>query len=563
MGKHYIFFLFFAFFMLDVAGQNVQDSIYKKHDEAPIKKWEKFSVNGEIQSDFLFSVKDAISDSTIEKEQLFNNSYLQLAVKNNYLESGIRYEYLKYPLPGFEEKFSGAGITHFFIRGRYKQFDLTIGDFYDQFGSGFIFKTFEERGLGIDNALRGGRLIFVPLKGTTIKILGGKQRFYFEKRVGRIFGSDLEMRLSEWFPLLHDKKWNVTLGSSFVSKKEPDEIVMVDAQHRLHLPENVFAYDVRTQIQRKSFSLLLEYAHKKNDPSFDNNYTYSDGSVVFLSTAYLKKGTSVLFQAKRSENMSFRSIRSNAGLGARINFLSPFAVPHSYRLTAYYPYATNWLGEWALQGEFRQHFKRKTWLGGKYGTFLNARFAHIRSLQTNDAIPAKKGEDGIKTAFFSVGNQLFYQDLNIELSKKLSRKLSLSLIYLNQQYNQKAIEGHGHNGDMVHTNVFVADMKYVVNRNFILRSDFEYLHTHQDLGSWGYANISASLFSRYQLSVTDMYNYGETDTHYPLVGFGFTQKGHRFQVSYGRIKGGINCAGGICRVVPSTNGLNVSYNYLF
>ena len=36
---------------------------------------------------------------------------------------------------------------------------VTIGNFYDQFGSGMIFRAYEERHLGIDNALDGIRFI--------------------------------------------------------------------------------------------------------------------------------------------------------------------------------------------------------------------------------------------------------------------------------------------------------------------------------------------------------------------------------------------------------------------
>ena len=45
--------------------------------------------------------------------------------------------------------------------GRYQDnergIDVTIGNFYDQFGSGLVFRSYEERNLGIDNAMDGFR----------------------------------------------------------------------------------------------------------------------------------------------------------------------------------------------------------------------------------------------------------------------------------------------------------------------------------------------------------------------------------------------------------------------
>ena len=42
---------------------------------------------------------------------------------------------------------------------------MTVGNFYDQFGSGLVFRSYEERNLGIDNAMDGFRLILQPIDG--------------------------------------------------------------------------------------------------------------------------------------------------------------------------------------------------------------------------------------------------------------------------------------------------------------------------------------------------------------------------------------------------------------
>lgn len=146
---------------------------------------------------------------------------------------------------------------------------------------------------------------------------------------------------------------------------------MNDATHRLNLPENVNAWDVRATVQTGNLSFLAEYAQKTQDPSFDNGYIYRRGNAALLSASYSKRGMSFLVQAKRSDNMSYRSKRSMNGVSSFINHLPAFTMDQTYALAAMYPYATQPLGEWAYQAEAAYTFKKKTWLGGKYGSYFD------------------------------------------------------------------------------------------------------------------------------------------------------------------------------------------------
>jgi hypothetical protein len=40
-------------------------------------------------------------------------------------------------------------------------------------------------------------------------------------------------------------------------------------------------------------------------------------------------------------------------------------------------------------------------------------------------------------------------------------------------------------------------------------------------------------------------------------------RSNRLMLSYGRTRAGYNCSGGVCRYVPATRGLSISYNYNF
>lgn len=132
----------------------------------------KVAVHGSVQADIVFpEVDDEINTGTYDHKILFN-TYADVNLASKYVDAGLRAEFMKWPLPGYENDFAGWGLSNVWVKGKYKGFELTAGDFYEQFGSGFILRTYEERSLGIDNAIRGGRLNITAVKGLRLTLLG-------------------------------------------------------------------------------------------------------------------------------------------------------------------------------------------------------------------------------------------------------------------------------------------------------------------------------------------------------------------------------------------------------
>ena len=123
---------------------------------------DKLRLSGSIQSDMLLAQKDSTTGAEATDGRFLTNTYLDLKLSSRYVEAGARLEYLKHPLPGYESDFKGWGIPYAYLKGRYKNAELTLGSFYEQFGSGFILRSYEERSLGIDNSLQGARLNYLP-----------------------------------------------------------------------------------------------------------------------------------------------------------------------------------------------------------------------------------------------------------------------------------------------------------------------------------------------------------------------------------------------------------------
>ena len=523
--------------------------------------------SGSVQSDILVPQDDEKIGTEHYDDKVLTNTYVDLKLSHKYVEAGGRFEFLKFPLPGYEADMKGWGVPHFYVKGHYKNVELTVGDYYEQFGAGFVLRTYEERSLGIDNALRGARLNYKPVQGVQLKALTGKQRRYWHHNDALISGVDLEIGLENFIKSLESHDTRITLGGSWVNKHEDtkDDAIFVDATHKLNLPKYVNAWDARIGLYHKGLNVLAEYAQKTQDPSFDNLYHYGKGNVAMISASYSKKGMSLLLQAKRSENMSFRSRRTMSGTSSFINHLPPFTHDQTYALPAQYPYATQMAGEWAFQAEAGYSFKKGTPLGGKYGTKVKANFSHVRGLDRGELKnPVVKdnpmGSDGYRSSFFKMGDETYYQDIDVQIEKRLTHDFSLIFMYMNQRYNMTVVEGHG---GMITSNILVADGKYKISPKLTLRCELQYQFCDGDEGDWAFGLAELSWAPHWMFTVSDTWNCGETKTHYYQALVTYSLKSHRIQAGYGRTNPGFNCSGGVCRWVPATRGFTLSYNYSF
>ena len=529
--------------------------------------YSQITVSGSIQSDILFPQDDEKIGTEHTDDKVLTNTYLDLKLGSKYVDAGGRFEFLEHPLPGYEPDFKGWGVPHFYVKAHTGNMELTVGDYYEQFGSGFILRTYEERSLGIDNALRGVHLNFKPVEGVTLKALTGKQRRYWEHNDALVSGVDVELGLEQFIKSLEAHDTHITLGGSWVNKHEraDNDAIFVDALHRLNLPAYVNAWDARVNLMHKGFSILAEYAQKSQDPSFDNGYHYGKGSVAMLSTSYSKQGMSILLQAKRSQGMSFRSKRNVGGTSSFINHLPAFTHDQTYALAAQYPYATQLEGEWAFQAEMGYTFKKGTALGGKYGTKLKLNVSHVRGLDDDGlknpvAEGRVTGSDGYKHSFFKMGDETYYQDIDVQIEKRFTRDFQLNLMYMNERYNMTVIEGHG---GMIKSNIIIADGKYRFSPKLTLRCELQYQFCEGDVGDWAFGLAELSVAPHWMFTVSDMWNCGETKLHFYQALVTYSLKSHRIQAGYGRTDAGYNCSGGVCRWVPATRGFTLSYNYTF
>ena len=116
-------------------------------------------VTGSLQTDILVPQEDdAIGTGSYDHSWL-TNTYAEVGLQSKHIDAGLRLEYMKRPLPGFESDFNGAGLANIYAKMHTRGLEVTLGSIYEQFGSAFILRTYEERSLGVDNALMGARIV--------------------------------------------------------------------------------------------------------------------------------------------------------------------------------------------------------------------------------------------------------------------------------------------------------------------------------------------------------------------------------------------------------------------
>lgn len=492
------------------------------------------------------------------------NTFTNIVYTNNNFRAGVRFESYLNTMQGFDPRYNNTGVPFRYVSYNLDGIDITAGNFYEQFGNGLIFRSYEERGLGLDNAMNGVRVKYTPWQGVQLKGVWGKQRNYWADGPGIVRGIDGEFSLNEMFNSLADKKTRIMLGGSFVSKYQKDQDPLYN------LPENVGAGAARVNVTRGKVSLSAEYASKINDPSYVNNFIYKPGEALLLNASYSKKGMGVNLGAKRIDNMNYRSDVNATRTDLNINFLPALTKQHTYQLAAIYPYATQPNGEYGFQAEVFYTFKKETPLGGKYGTTVSLNYSKAQALQKSapadtDAIDVA-GTYGYRAKWFEAGSEVYFEDVNVEIAKKFSSKFHAALTYLYMTYNKDVIQGTPGYGT-IYSHIGILETHYKFNDTHTLRSEFQHLYTKKDQGSWAMALMEYSVAPHWFIAALDLYNYGNQveskQVHYYNFSAGYAKNTMRFAIGYGKQREGIFCVGGVCRTVPASNGLTLSITSSF
>lgn len=517
-------------------------------------------------------LKDEFNNSTSQPENpLRSNNYLFLNYKNKNWSTGIQGEsFQKEALLNYNPKYEKTNVATYFVNYKNDKIDLTAGYFYEQFGSGLLYRSWEDRALGINNALRGGRVVFKPTNYLTLKSIYGSQRTGFDVANSTIYGSDIEIGVSD---LLKLEKTELSIGMTYVGR---DEKTGFENQS---FNDVTNGFSSRFSVTHNSYYLSSEYNYKSNDAvvqaegQVDNRFI-KPGNALLINTGYSKKGFGIDATFRRLENMSFFSERAAKGntFNDRImNFIPSLTKQQHLNLANIYVYQAQpnvfledeskvKAGEIGGQIDVFYDIKKETLLGGKNGMKVAFNFSNWNALGGKFYI---FNPQNYETDFLGFGKR-YYSDYNLEVTKKVNTNLQFIFSYINQYYNRKLIEDQS--GE-VNTNIIGAEATYKFSPKKSIRVVTEHLWADYDKKNWAGLTTEFNLNSKSSFYISDLYNYGNDlsyfQNHYYNIGGAYRQKSTRIALNYGRQRGGLVCVGGVCRNVPTSSGLSLSLNTSF
>ncbi|GIJ93348.1 hypothetical protein CAPN002_05660 [Capnocytophaga stomatis] len=528
---------------------------------------------------------DKVKLEEIEAQHRFrSNNYLKIDYRIKNFEFGIQGEsYAPKALLHYNPQLKDYHIGTAFARynNLQKGIDITAGHFYEQFGSGLALRFWEDRALGINNALFGGRIKWNLQDIFQLKVLGGRQRigmgFDFSK--GFILGSDAELDISQ---LLKKEEYTLKIGGLFtmrnedISKKQPQS------------EKNTSIFGFRTDYSGEKFNFSGEYLYKTKDIHYELQEFYPKinraGNALLLNMGY-NNGDNVAFNLnlRRLENFRFfsqRNLVDNVYNYGMINYIPALTKQYEHSLQNIYVYQAQ------PQMAYYSYFKKQGEIGGQFdlfyeapsGSFLGgstgASFAingsywaglknNVKTTIITDKYGIKNEEVELSSPIIGFGEK-YYHDLAIEYRKPFSDHFTTIFSYLNQYYNSSLIIQKPY---QVKAHTISAEGTYFLSDTQSIRLEMQHQWANEDLKNWIGNTLEYIPNSQWSFFVSDLYNYGNDDKdkriHYYNVGTSFSYKATRVALSYGRQRGGVLCVGGVCRIVPESAGLtlNITTNF--
>lgn len=526
----------------------IEDDMPLKADEKALYEEEKFRTNNYIKADYFIGKWEF---------GLQVESYTPAAIANY--------------SPNFEK--TDVGIMYARYNNSDIGLDVTAGHFYEQFGSGLILRTWEDRQLGINNAIFGGRIGYDFVEGAKLTVLGGKQRvgMGFDLSDSFISGANLDFSVSQ---LAKMETVDFNFGLSYVGRYEnlQDEYPEIDKMTNM--------YAVRADMTKGGFYLGAEYVYKTDDALVedqgkvileDKKY---DGNALLLNMGYSEKGFGLDVNLRRIENMglySERNLTGNTYNTGVLNYVPALTKQYDFALQNIYVYQVattttffnNRLKPGEIGGQFDLYyqFKKDTSLGGKHGTYVALNGSFWNALQYEDDVNVE--DKYVSVGLFDFGRK-YYNDLALEVRKKFSEKWQSVFSVMGQYYNQKYIEDAS--GELK-TQIMAGEVIYKFSDSKSLRFIGQHLWADGDKKNWAAGAIEFVPSLKWSFYVQDLYNYGndkkDERLHYYNVGGAFAKGATRIGLSYGRQRGGMICVGGVCRLVSPFSGLtlNISTNF--
>lgn len=499
---------------------------------------EKGHLSGSLESNSIFYVEDSklkAGNSVYPDDHFGSNNYLKLDYTHGKFSAGVQLEGYFPALQGYDigtygDKKTLLGMKY--VSWQDTNFGFRAGDIFEQFGSGMIFRSFEDRTLGINNSVEGLFASYQYEDYLAVKGLYGRPRLYTDYADSWVRGADLSLsvaRLAGWQNVF------LNVEGSYVNRYEE----VPDILDGIAKP-SVDMYSARVNFDFSGLNGRVEYVGKGKDVSPSLLGTTAKGHGLMAELGYSHKGFSVLATYRELKYMGTKLSLDGNGVGNILNYLPALTRQYTYMLANLNPYQSNGEGE----------------RGGQVDVYYSLRNKNDRSQYWNFHA---NGSMFYSDKATTIKSRLLWRDLNADVERQWNRQLKTTFLVSVQEWSPT----HGLDDKTYVSNIFVLDGQYKFDRKKSIRAEVQYLYSQDYEKDWIAGLVEFNLAPRWSFSLSDMYNMGDTEVHYYNGSVSYTQNKTRLQLSYGRNRAGYICSGGVCRYTPAYTGVNLTLTTSF
>ena len=514
-----------------------------------------------------------------------SNDYIKVDYSKGRFSAGVQvdaylpglYGYDMYTYQQRDTKLTGF-LTKY-IQWEDQNWGVRVGDIFDQFGNGLIFRSYEDRALGFNNSLAGARAHYNLNNMVSVKVVAGMPRLYDVRSNNLVYGADLALSISD---MVGWENGIIGIEGSYVGRRDSDISAFNVEDWETGEITNILAgkqmlnmVSGRLNFEFAGVTLRGEYAAKLNEDLFNPTLPTAKGNVIYLDLGYNYKRFSASATFRRMENMTTAIDNRPMGIGGGnvMNYVPLLTRQHTYSLANLNPYRGSSVhtgGE--IGGQLDLYYSlRNPKARGKYWNF-HLNFSMFNTVDHFNQIYQQDME-----------GRNVWLDLNFDVERQWNKQVKTTFLYSFQRWDE---EINHYDSPMAHycrSHIFVGDVTYKFNKKHSMRFEAQYLASNDYEGDWVAATIEYNLAPKFSFYVSDMWNcekmqdgaygnyYMDLDTyegdnyllHYYQVGASFTHNSFRAQLSYGRNRAGFVCSGGVCRFQPAYTGFNLAMTLSF
>lgn len=506
---------------------------------------------GTLSGDLMMNVNFFDRDSAINaaNNPLYDNylsggqGWLTVRYSNNGFTASLRADaFHNSNLYNPTQALNGWGLGAWRISKEFKKMTITAGYIYDQIGSGILFRSYEDRGLLIDNALVGLHIRYQLTDNIMFKGFTGQQKFLFDTYKPILKGANLEGSFS-----IGDNVF-ITPGLGALNRtldqNSMDRVVSTinsqDLDTRFVPTYNMYAFSAYNTLTIGSVNWYMEGCYKTDDNIIGQKgiMQQSTGNVLFSTLSYARQGFAINLTGKRTDNFEMRTSPNEVLIRGLMNWQPIIARLRPQRLIARYSPASQNLSEVGGGGDIL--------ISPNDDLDITLNYTHINTLEDVKLY---------REAYFEA-NYSGWDNMRLQVGAQ----------YL--EYNQELYQIKP-GVPMIHAITPFFEFTYRISSTKSIRTEWEYQYTKEDFGSWIFGLVEYNIAPKWSFALSDMYNYDpgpnahSGSQHYYQAFAAHTAGPHRFTAAYVKQVEGINCTGGVCRYEPAFSGVRLGLTTSF